>query len=146
MEHGNLSNVKSVGEGALEYRIDFGPGYRVYFGRDGERLVILLTGGTKKRQQRDIGNGDCLLAGLQAPQADVPLNGVQQWQEQRSSRSWSNATSRMTRNLRRRFCVKESMRCSPGTSRPERRSSATTSRRPSALKSSAPRPARRLKA
>jgi putative addiction module killer protein len=54
MEHGNLSNVKSVGEGVLEYRIDFGPGYRVYFGRDGEVLVILLTGGTKKRQQRDI--------------------------------------------------------------------------------------------
>ena len=54
MEQGNLSNVKSVGEGVLEYRIDFGPGYRVYFGRDGEALVILLTGGTKKRQQRDI--------------------------------------------------------------------------------------------
>jgi putative addiction module killer protein len=54
MEHGNFSNVKSVGEGVLEYRIDFGPGYRVYFGRDGDTLVILLTGGTKKRQQRDI--------------------------------------------------------------------------------------------
>ncbi len=51
---GNLSNVKGVGEGVLEYRINFGPGYRVYFGRDGETLVILLTGGTKKRQQRDI--------------------------------------------------------------------------------------------
>jgi putative addiction module killer protein len=51
---GNLSNVKSVGEGVLEYKIDFGPGYRVYFGRDGNTLVILLTGGTKKRQQRDI--------------------------------------------------------------------------------------------
>jgi putative addiction module killer protein len=51
---GNLSSVKSVGEGVLEYRIDFGPGYRVYFGRDGEALVILLTGGTKRRQQRDI--------------------------------------------------------------------------------------------
>jgi DNA-binding phage protein len=37
-----------------EYRINVGPGYRVYFGRDGEKLVILLTGGTKKRQQRDI--------------------------------------------------------------------------------------------
>jgi putative addiction module killer protein len=54
LEQGNVSNVKSVGEGVLEYRIDFGPGYRVYFGRDGESLVILLTGGTKKRQQRDI--------------------------------------------------------------------------------------------
>src|SRR5215469_13889987 len=54
LEQGNFSNVKSVGEGVFEYRIDFGPGYRVYFGRDGELLVILLTGGTKKRQQRDI--------------------------------------------------------------------------------------------
>jgi putative addiction module killer protein len=54
MEQGNLSNAKSVGEGVLEYRIDFGPGYRVYFGLDGETLVILLCGGTKKRQQRDI--------------------------------------------------------------------------------------------
>ena len=54
LEQGNLSNVKPVGEGVLEYRIDWGPGYRVYFGRDGDVLVILLTGGTKKRQQRDI--------------------------------------------------------------------------------------------
>src|ERR1700689_2630831 len=54
LEQGNFSNVKSVGEGVLESRIDFGPGYRVYFGRDGEALVILLTGGTKRRQQRDI--------------------------------------------------------------------------------------------
>ena len=54
LEQGNLSNVKPVGEGVLEYRINFGPGYRVYFGRDGEVLVILLTGGTQKRQQRDI--------------------------------------------------------------------------------------------
>jgi putative addiction module killer protein len=54
MEQGNLSNVKSVGEGVLEFRIDFGPGYRVYLGRDGAALIILLTGGTKKRQQRDI--------------------------------------------------------------------------------------------
>jgi putative addiction module killer protein len=54
LERRNFSNVKSVGEGVLELRIDFGPGYRIYFGRDGEALVILLTGGTKKRQQRDI--------------------------------------------------------------------------------------------
>jgi len=51
---GNISNAKGVGEGVLEYRIDWGPGYRVYFGRDSETLVILLTGGTKQRQQRDI--------------------------------------------------------------------------------------------
>ena len=54
LAQGNLSNVKSVGEGVLEYRIDWGAGYRVYFGRDGDSLVILLTGGTKQRQQKDI--------------------------------------------------------------------------------------------
>jgi putative addiction module killer protein len=51
---GNLSNVKAVGNGVLEFKIDFGPGYRLYFGRDGDRLIILLAGGTKKRQQGDI--------------------------------------------------------------------------------------------
>jgi putative addiction module killer protein len=51
---GNVSNVKGVGSGVLELRIDFGPGYRVYFGKDGERLIILLGGGIKKRQQHDI--------------------------------------------------------------------------------------------
>ena|SRR6187402_1298791 len=50
MEQGNFSNVKGVGSGVFEYRIDFGPGYRVYFGKDGETLVILLGGSTKKRQ------------------------------------------------------------------------------------------------
>jgi putative addiction module killer protein len=54
MAQGNLSNSKSVGGGIQEYRIHFGPGYRIYFGRDGERLVILLGGGTKKRQQDEI--------------------------------------------------------------------------------------------
>ena len=54
MEGGNFSNVKGVGEGVLEFRLDWGPGLRVYFGRDGDVLVILLTGGTKRRQQRDI--------------------------------------------------------------------------------------------
>jgi putative addiction module killer protein len=60
MELGNFSNAKPVGEGVLEYRIDWGPGYRVYFGRDGNVLVILLTGGTKKRQQRDIDTAKAL--------------------------------------------------------------------------------------
>ena len=54
IDQGNLSNVKGVGQGVLEYRLDFGPGYRVYFGRDGDVPVNLLAGGTKKRQQRDI--------------------------------------------------------------------------------------------
>lgn len=47
---GNFSNAKSVGAGVYECRINFGPGYRVYFGRVGERRVVLLGGGTKKRQ------------------------------------------------------------------------------------------------
>jgi putative addiction module killer protein len=51
---GHKSAIASVGEGVSEYKIDFGPGYRVYFGEDGETLVILLGGGTKKRQGRDI--------------------------------------------------------------------------------------------
>ncbi len=51
---GNFSRVKGVGAGVYECTIDFGPGYRIYFGKDGERLVILLGGGTKKRQQQDI--------------------------------------------------------------------------------------------
>ena len=54
LSQGNLSSVKGVGAGVLEYRIDFGPGYRIYFGRDGEQVVILLGGGTKRRQQNDI--------------------------------------------------------------------------------------------
>ena len=54
MEQGNLSNAKGVGAGVFEYRIDFGPGYRIYFGRDGNTLIVLLGGGTKARQQRDI--------------------------------------------------------------------------------------------
>ena len=54
LEFGNFSNVKGVGAGVFEYRIDFGPGYRVYFGKDGESIVILLAGGTKKRLDRDI--------------------------------------------------------------------------------------------
>jgi putative addiction module killer protein len=51
---GNTSRVKPIGEGAAEIRIDRGPGYRVYFGWDGDALVVLLGGGTKRRQQRDI--------------------------------------------------------------------------------------------
>lgn len=51
---GTFSNVKGVGGGVFEARLDFGPGYRLYFGKDGAKLVILLGGGTKKRQQDDI--------------------------------------------------------------------------------------------
>jgi putative addiction module killer protein len=51
---GNFSNVQGVGGGVFECKINFGPGYRVYFGKDGEQIVILLGGGTKQRQQNDI--------------------------------------------------------------------------------------------
>ena len=54
VEMGNFGDHRSVGDGVLELRIDVGPGYRVYFGKDGERLVILLIAGTKKTQRRDI--------------------------------------------------------------------------------------------
>lgn len=54
MELGNLASAKSVGGGLLEARLDFGPGYRLYFGRDGATLIILLAGGTKRRQQADV--------------------------------------------------------------------------------------------
>ena len=50
---GNFSNAKSVGAGVYECRINFGPGYRVYFGKDEERILILLGGGTKRRQRND---------------------------------------------------------------------------------------------
>jgi putative addiction module killer protein len=53
-EHGNLGDHKSVGGGVLEARVAFGPGYRVYFAPDGETLVLLLVGGAKSTQARDI--------------------------------------------------------------------------------------------
>ncbi len=53
LELGNTSNVKWFG-GIGEYVIDWGPGYRIYLARDGEALIILFGGGTKRRQQKDI--------------------------------------------------------------------------------------------
>jgi putative addiction module killer protein len=54
LARGNLSNVEAVGAGVSELKLDWGPGYRVYFGQDGKTIVVLLCGGTKKRQGRDI--------------------------------------------------------------------------------------------
>ncbi len=54
LEAGNLGAAKVLRAGVAELRLNFGPGYRVYFGRDGQRLVILLGGGSKRRQDADI--------------------------------------------------------------------------------------------
>ena len=54
LEGGNTSNTKSIGSGVYELKIDFGPGYRLYFGYDGPKVVIFLAGGIKKRQHKDI--------------------------------------------------------------------------------------------
>lgn len=62
MGDGNFSGAKAEGEGVSALRIDFGPGYRVYFGQDGETLVVLLAGGTKRRQNQDILLGRSLWA------------------------------------------------------------------------------------
>jgi putative addiction module killer protein len=51
---GNLGDCRSVGKGVFELRIHCGPGYRVYFGREGERIVILVLGGSKRSQSKDI--------------------------------------------------------------------------------------------
>ena len=53
---GNRSSLEPVGEGVSEYKLDWGPGYRIYLGKDGETLVILLGGGTKQGQNVDIEN------------------------------------------------------------------------------------------
>jgi putative addiction module killer protein len=58
---GNPGDVKAVGEGVSEIRIDYGPGYRVYFAERGGVVILLLRGGTKKTQQQDIKEAKRLL-------------------------------------------------------------------------------------
>jgi putative addiction module killer protein len=59
LQLGLPGDVRSVGEGVSELRIDYGPGYRVYFTRRGEEWVILLAGGDEQTQDRDIKKGCC---------------------------------------------------------------------------------------
>ena len=54
LEVGNFGATKSLDKGVFELKLDFGPGYRVYFGRDGNTIIILLSGGSKRRQSADI--------------------------------------------------------------------------------------------
>ena len=61
LETGNTSSVRWFG-GIGEYRIDWGPGYRIYLAKDGDTLIILLGGGTKKRQQTDIDRAKAMWA------------------------------------------------------------------------------------
>jgi putative addiction module killer protein len=56
VQQGNYGDVESIGEGLSELRLFFGPGYRVYFGEDAENIVIILCGGDKSSQDRDIAN------------------------------------------------------------------------------------------
>ena len=54
VEGGNLGDFKSVVNGVLEMRINYGPGYRLYFAKDGESIILLLIGGEKSTQNQDI--------------------------------------------------------------------------------------------
>ena len=68
IEQGNSSNLKPIKGAFQEVIIDWGPGYRVYVGKDGDKLIILLGGGTKKHQQKDIDHAFCTWMRFLSPQ------------------------------------------------------------------------------
>lgn len=83
LTQGNFSNVKGVGAGVYEYKIDFGPGYRIYFGKDGDRMVILLGGSSKKRQSAAIADAQSAWAAYKQSKVKA-LNSV----KGRTERKW----------------------------------------------------------
>ena len=76
LEQGHTAQLKPVGQGVLEYRIDWGPGYRIYLARDGDRLIILLTGGTKQRQQSDISAAQAMWTDYKRRRPKPPPKGT----------------------------------------------------------------------
>lgn len=64
LRDGNPGDVKSVGKGVSEMRIPYGPGYRVYFCQQGDQFIILLVGGSKKTQSKDIQTAITLMENL----------------------------------------------------------------------------------
>ena len=80
MELGNTSSVKWF-DGMGEYIIDWGPGYRIYLAKDGDTLIVLFGGGTKRRQQRDIDRAKELLAEYKARKKAIAANffGKHKW-------------------------------------------------------------------
>ncbi len=69
---GNFGDVEPVGDGVMELRMDWGPGYRVYFGRIGQVVVLLLCGGDKRTQQRDIKRAKAYFEDYKARSAKNP--------------------------------------------------------------------------
>jgi putative addiction module killer protein len=72
---GLLGDWRSVGDGVCELRIDYGPGYRVYYGQDGEALILLLCGGDKRTQAKDIEKAHGYWKDYKARKPSVPSGG-----------------------------------------------------------------------